>query len=111
MAATIICDSTGRIKEAFQGQRAGGFLPGDIVIFVRDIPKDLDTLWADGKGGLRLATAEELAVVNAGKQATKETALYDSDKMLVAVAQWVGTKFGVSPEDARTEILTIFRGL
>lgn len=65
----------------------------------------------DGAGGIRRATSQELIAYDAARAGEVEQMQFDGQKMLKAVAIWTAGKLGVSPATAKSEILTIYRGL
>lgn len=61
----------------------------------------------------RAATSQELSAFDAARMDAEAVARMDTAeaKMLKAVVIWVAGKLGVAPATARSEILTIYKGL
>lgn len=65
----------------------------------------------DGAGGVRPATAQEIADYDATQTAQREAERFDGEKLVKALAIWAAQRFGVPLATARAEIMAIYRGL
>lgn len=83
---------------------------GQIVIELLDCPDFISERY-DGAGGVRQATAQELADAIAAAQTVKEQREFDDQKMLKAIAIWNAQLHGLTNNQARQQILTIYRAL
>lgn len=65
----------------------------------------------DGIAYVRKATTAELTANTAAQKTNSERQSFDDQKMLKAIAIWVGQQVGKTPAQVRSEVLTIYRGL
>lgn len=65
----------------------------------------------DGAGGMRPATTQEMSASDASQLIQQSVGRFDSEKLVKAVALWVAGKLLIPPATAKSEILTIYRGL
>jgi hypothetical protein len=85
-------------------------LPGHAVITCAQHP-DRRLQRADGAGGVRVATTQEIASYDAARSNEAELGAFDEQKMLKAVAIYFAQVAGVPLSTAKAAILTIYRGL
>jgi hypothetical protein len=103
---------TGDIYEAAFRPMTTGIGAGEAVASIgeRAVVPDARTERYDGAGGVRPATAQEQADAHAAQQAGRDAVDLDA-RLLKAVVRWMAQKLGVPPAQARSEILTILRGM
>ena len=65
----------------------------------------------DGAGGIRPATAQEIADYDAAQSTSLALTRFDGEKLVKALAIWAAQKLNVPLATAKQEILTIYRGL
>ena len=65
----------------------------------------------DGIAFVRKATSAELAADTAAKKTDAERQSFDDQKMLKALAIFVGQQVGKTPAQVQSEVMTIYRGL
>jgi|SRR3990172_4601004 len=87
------------------------FVRPDHFVVQVDNPPNFRTTRYDGAGSIRSATAQELADVDAEQQSAKEQRELDGAKMLKAVVLWQAQLHGKTAQQARQEILAIYRTL
>lgn len=66
---------------------------------------------SNGAGAIRSATVQEIAVYDAARAGEREVQQFDGQQMLKALAIWTAQKLNIPPQQAKQEILTIYRGL
>lgn len=66
---------------------------------------------ASGAGAIRPATVQEIAAYDAARAGDREAQQFDGQQMLKALAIWTAQKMNVPLQQAKQEILTIYRGL
>lgn len=59
----------------------------------------------------RAATAQEIIDYDAARQTIEEQMRFDNEKLVKALAIWTAGKLGVQLQQAKQEILAIYRGL
>lgn len=65
----------------------------------------------DGAGGVRPATAQEIADYDTGQVNEQSLSRFDNEKLVKALAIWTAGKLNVPLNTAKQEILTIYRVL
>lgn len=78
-----------------------------------EVPGDVDhrTERWDGASGVRPATAQEIADYDAEQLDAEALAQVDGQKAIKALVIWTAGRLGISASAARTEILSIYKGL
>ena len=65
----------------------------------------------DGVGGIRPATEQEITDHDTAQGAEQSLSRFDSEKLVKALAIWTAGKLNVPLGQAKTEIITILKGL
>ena len=104
--------ATFEIYEAFFGPLST-VKPNEAIasIGVRGIVPDARLQRYSGTNGLRDATQVETADYETSRQRADEQGTFDGQKLLKAITIWAAQKFNIPLNQARNEILVIYRGL
>lgn len=65
----------------------------------------------DGAGGIRLATEQEIISYDAARMTSMALGRFDEEKLVKALAIWAAGKLNIPLATAKSEILSIYRGL
>lgn len=81
-----------------------------VQLDLSDYPDRRTERW-DGAIGVRVATAQEISDFDDVEADTKAASDFDETKALKALVIWLAGKLGVTPAQARTEIVAIYKSL
>jgi hypothetical protein len=105
-------DATGEMF-SFGDKPLAGPGPGQSVVSIGLLPftPDRRTKRYDGAGGIRDATAQEVADFDDARLSAQATQDVDGIKALRAIVLWAAEKHSITPAQARTEIIAKYKGL
>lgn len=107
----VVCvKADGTIRSAARWDRPAFDEATEVLLELPEMPDRAAKRW-DGAAGLRDATPQELADAASIAATARETKEWDSNLLLMAVVRWLAPLVNKTPAQAKTEILTIYRGL